>query len=167
MEDIIEYNDLTQMMLYDLTRIELLRKALDTNNKGHGQNSKDHGLPYFWLKRDNVGIMAAFKFKKPCQHYVIVANSHLYWPKSSYTIFLCSSQIKNKTQEAYLSQELSLGFNEFGSGETDEMKFIKALSNCSKLEMLDISGNNLRRLLPEPPEILSWSEIKDSERSLR
>nr|GEZ65058.1 DNAse I-like superfamily protein [Tanacetum cinerariifolium] len=78
MEDRIEYNDLTQMMLYDLARIELIRKALDTDNKGHGQNSKDHGISYFWLKRDNVGIMAAFKFKKPCQHYVIVANSHLY-----------------------------------------------------------------------------------------
>lgn len=53
--------------------------------------------------------------------------------------------------------ELSLGFNEFGSGESDEMQFIKALSNCSKLEMLDISGNNLRGLLPEPLEILSTS----------
>nr|GEY10305.1 hypothetical protein [Tanacetum cinerariifolium] len=69
MEDRIEYNDLTQMMLYDLARIELIRKALDTDNKGHGQNSNDHGLLYFSLKRDNVGIMAAFKFKKPCQHY--------------------------------------------------------------------------------------------------
>nr|GFA19152.1 zinc finger, CCHC-type [Tanacetum cinerariifolium] len=34
MEDRIEYNDLTQMMLYDLTRIKLIRKAFDTDNKG-------------------------------------------------------------------------------------------------------------------------------------
>ncbi|GKA11975.1 hypothetical protein Tco_0691521, partial [Tanacetum coccineum] len=79
MEDIIEHNDLTEMMLYDLAHIELIRKALDTDNKGQGQNSKDRGLPYFWLKRDNVGIMAAFKFKEPCERYVIVANSHLHW----------------------------------------------------------------------------------------
>ena len=34
MEDRIDYNDLTEMMLYDSARIELIRKALDTDNKG-------------------------------------------------------------------------------------------------------------------------------------
>lgn len=34
MEDKIEYNNLTEMMLYDSARIELIRKALDTDNKG-------------------------------------------------------------------------------------------------------------------------------------
>ena len=34
MEDRIDYNDLTEMMLYDSTHIELIRKALDTDNKG-------------------------------------------------------------------------------------------------------------------------------------
>ncbi|GKB37960.1 hypothetical protein Tco_0882902, partial [Tanacetum coccineum] len=77
-EDRIEYNDLTEMILYDLARIELIRKALDTDNKGQGQNSKDRGLLYFWLKRDNVGIMVVFKFKEPCEHYIFVSNSHLH-----------------------------------------------------------------------------------------
>ena len=34
MEDRIDYNDLTEMMLYDSAHIELIRKALDTDNKG-------------------------------------------------------------------------------------------------------------------------------------
>lgn len=36
MEDRIEYNDLTEMRLYDSARIELIRKALGTDNKGNG-----------------------------------------------------------------------------------------------------------------------------------
>nr|XP_043618791.1 receptor kinase-like protein Xa21 [Erigeron canadensis] len=44
---------------------------------------------------------------------------------------------------------MSLGFNNFGSGESDEMDFINTLSNCSKLEILDVGGNNLRGILPE------------------
>ncbi|KAJ0678200.1 putative poly(A)-specific ribonuclease [Helianthus annuus] len=43
---------------------------------------RDHGDPndpYVRLKRDCVGIMAAFKFKYPYQHYVIVTNTHIYW----------------------------------------------------------------------------------------
>ena len=34
MEDRIDYNDLTEMMLYDSAHIELIRKALDTDSKG-------------------------------------------------------------------------------------------------------------------------------------
>nr|GEU59586.1 reverse transcriptase domain-containing protein [Tanacetum cinerariifolium] len=57
-EDKIEYSDLTKMTIYDVARIELIRKALDTDNKGQGQSSKDRGLLYFLLKRDNIGIKA-------------------------------------------------------------------------------------------------------------
>ncbi|GJY50600.1 DNAse I-like superfamily protein [Tanacetum coccineum] len=49
---------------------------------GQGKNSQDHGDPddpYVRLKHDCVAIMAAFKFKEPYEHYVIVANSHIYW----------------------------------------------------------------------------------------
>ena len=31
------------------------------------------------LKRDCVGILAAFKLKTHFQHLVIVANTHIYW----------------------------------------------------------------------------------------
>ncbi|PWA35589.1 Concanavalin A-like lectin/glucanase, subgroup [Artemisia annua] len=64
--------------------------------------------------------------------------------------------------------ELSLGFNEFGSGETDEMKFIKAflyflrlssnsisgylpssIGNLSGLTTLDVSNNQFTGTIPE------------------
>ncbi|XP_022881481.1 carbon catabolite repressor protein 4 homolog 4-like isoform X1 [Olea europaea var. sylvestris] len=46
----------------------------DTQND-HG----DHNDPRVRLKRDCVGIMAAFRFKNPSSHHVIIANTHFYW----------------------------------------------------------------------------------------
>ncbi|KAK9232710.1 hypothetical protein WN943_022958 [Citrus x changshan-huyou] len=46
------------------------------------KDSRDHGDlndPYVRLKRDRVGIMAAFRLKGPFDHVVIVATTHLYW----------------------------------------------------------------------------------------
>ena len=39
----------------------------------------DPNDPHVRLKRDCVGIMAAFKLKDSYNHVVIVANTHLYW----------------------------------------------------------------------------------------
>lgn len=81
-EEKIDYNDLAELILDESARAELKQKALDTNNKGQGNNAKDRGDPndpYVRLKRDCVGIMAAFKFKEPYEHYVIMANTHIYW----------------------------------------------------------------------------------------
>ncbi|KAM2020303.1 hypothetical protein EV2_023790 [Malus domestica] len=46
------------------------------------QDRGDPNDPRVRLKRDCVGIMAAFKLKHPCNHFVIVANTHLYWDPS-------------------------------------------------------------------------------------
>ncbi|XP_076888337.1 carbon catabolite repressor protein 4 homolog 4-like [Bidens hawaiensis] len=72
-EETIDYNDLAESILDDASREEPKEKASDTNNRG------DPNDPYVRLKRDCVGIMAAFKFKYPYQHYVIVTNTHIYW----------------------------------------------------------------------------------------
>lgn len=44
------------------------------NNK-HG----DPNDPRFRLKRDCVGLLAAFKLNDPCDHILIMANTHIYW----------------------------------------------------------------------------------------
>ena len=52
------------------------------SDPGSKSNSKDRGDPNdpcVRLKRDCVGIMAAFKLKDRSHHIVIVANTHLYW----------------------------------------------------------------------------------------
>ncbi|XP_076909173.1 carbon catabolite repressor protein 4 homolog 4-like [Bidens hawaiensis] len=72
-EEKIDYNDLAESILDDSSRAEQKEKASDTNNRGDPNDS------YVRLKRDCVGIMAAFKFKYPYQHYVIVTNTHIYW----------------------------------------------------------------------------------------
>ncbi|PWA26319.1 DNAse I-like superfamily protein [Artemisia annua] len=81
-EEKIDYNDLAELTLDESTRAKPKEKALDSDMNGQGTSSKDYGDPndpYVRLKRDCVGIMAAFKFKEPYEHYVIVANSHIYW----------------------------------------------------------------------------------------
>ncbi|CAA2982378.1 Hypothetical predicted protein [Olea europaea subsp. europaea] len=39
----------------------------------------DPNDPRVRLKRDCVGIMAAFRLKNPSSHHVIIANTHIYW----------------------------------------------------------------------------------------
>ncbi|GKD44627.1 DNAse I-like superfamily protein [Tanacetum coccineum] len=80
-EEKIDYNDLAKLILDESTRAKPKEKALNDMN-GQGTSSKDHGDPndpYVRLKRDCVGIIGAFKFREPYEHYVIVANSHIYW----------------------------------------------------------------------------------------
>ncbi|KAK3185154.1 hypothetical protein Dsin_032440 [Dipteronia sinensis] len=47
-----------------------------------------------------------------------------------------------------LLRYLSLGGNNLGSGEVDEMKFINSLVNCSNLLVLSIGGNQFRGAIP-------------------
>lgn len=35
--------------------------------------------PCVRLKRDCVGLLAAFKLKDPSKHVLVVANTHIYW----------------------------------------------------------------------------------------
>ncbi|XP_058190130.1 carbon catabolite repressor protein 4 homolog 4 isoform X3 [Rhododendron vialii] len=91
LEEKIEYNDLVISVQDETTA------PLDTDNDalavGNEDTEQQDGLtqkdndghcgdpndPRVRLKRDCVGIMAAFKLKDPSQHVVIVANTHLYW----------------------------------------------------------------------------------------
>lgn len=53
-----------------------------SGSSSKNNTSEDHGDlndPYVRLKRDCVGIMAAFRLKGPFDHVVILANTHLYW----------------------------------------------------------------------------------------
>ncbi|KAG5524611.1 hypothetical protein RHGRI_031324 [Rhododendron griersonianum] len=91
LEEKIEYNDLVISVQDETTApLDTDNDALavgneDTeqrdgltqkDNDGHRGDPND---PRVRLKRDCVGIMAAFKLKDPSQHVVIVANTHLYW----------------------------------------------------------------------------------------
>ena len=51
----------------------------DSSVKSSPEHHGDPNDPRVRLKRDCVGIMAAFKLKDPFHHVVILANTHLYW----------------------------------------------------------------------------------------
>ncbi|XP_077234794.1 DNAse I-like superfamily protein [Tasmannia lanceolata] len=91
LKDEIDYNDLVQTVEAGTTlRENETNDALDMKNgvstpiEGLRQKNSpdDRGNPndpLVRLKRDCVGIMAAFKLKDPSDHLVIMVNTHIYW----------------------------------------------------------------------------------------
>ncbi|GAB4857953.1 Carbon catabolite repressor protein 4 4 [Ancistrocladus abbreviatus] len=91
LQENIEYNDLvnsinSQSVLSDDENDASLAKegtnAEKSNGSSPGSAKEDRGDPNdprVRLKRDCVGIIAAFRLKDPSHHIVIVANTHLYW----------------------------------------------------------------------------------------
>ncbi|KAJ8774152.1 hypothetical protein K2173_009583 [Erythroxylum novogranatense] len=85
-EERIEYNDLVNTIQDDpVSCVEKDNYTLDKEYKkdsvvkGTSEDRGDPDDPHVRLKRDCVGIMAAFKLNDPFCHVVIVANTHLYW----------------------------------------------------------------------------------------
>lgn len=87
----IEYNDLVDL-LHGETSIssDKQNETLENINDGAApendspvksglEHRGDPNDPRVRLKRDCVGIMAAFKLKDPFHHVVILANTHIYW----------------------------------------------------------------------------------------
>ncbi|CAA2959161.1 Hypothetical predicted protein [Olea europaea subsp. europaea] len=89
-EEKIDYNDLVNSVqdgrtafmdkdcdsLIHETESEL-KDGLDLQDTRNDRG--DPNDPRVRLKRDCVGIMAAFRFKNPSSHHVIIANTHIYW----------------------------------------------------------------------------------------
>ncbi|KAH7834383.1 hypothetical protein Vadar_015458 [Vaccinium darrowii] len=91
LEEKIEYNDLVACV-QDETPVpvdndnDALAVGNEVTEQSDGLTQKDNdgqrgdpNDPRVRLKRDCVGIMAAFKLRDPSRHVVIVANTHLYW----------------------------------------------------------------------------------------
>ncbi|GAV82740.1 Exo_endo_phos domain-containing protein [Cephalotus follicularis] len=90
-EEAVEYNDLVnsipdESILYSDKQSDTLLSGTKVADVKKGSSLKntpadrgDPNDPRVRLKRDCVGIMAAFIFKDPFHHVVIVANTHLYW----------------------------------------------------------------------------------------
>ncbi|KAG6687568.1 hypothetical protein I3842_11G078400 [Carya illinoinensis] len=84
LEENIEYNDLVNSVQYghDDVLTKGNRGAEPKNGSALKKAADERGDPNdpsVRLKRDCVGIMAAFKLKDPPHHVVVVANTHLYW----------------------------------------------------------------------------------------
>ncbi|KAI4327922.1 hypothetical protein L6164_020331 [Bauhinia variegata] len=85
LEEKIEYNDLVNSIQDQNSSNNNDQSEIQKDvepKSGPKQNSEDRGDPNdprVRLKRDCVGILAAFKLKDPSQPVVIVANTHIYW----------------------------------------------------------------------------------------
>ncbi|MED6207198.1 hypothetical protein PIB30_033591 [Stylosanthes scabra] len=92
LEEKIEYNDLVKSIKDGNSPNDDKESKVQTrqpnkqedaaSNDGPKSNKEDRGDPNdprVRLKRDCVGILAAFRVKDPSRHVVIVANTHLYW----------------------------------------------------------------------------------------
>uniref|UniRef100_A0A7N0VBX1 Endonuclease/exonuclease/phosphatase domain-containing protein n=2 Tax=Kalanchoe fedtschenkoi TaxID=63787 RepID=A0A7N0VBX1_KALFE len=80
-EERIEYNDLVDSVNEETITLDV---EPSTNTKAPAQKDVhpdrgDPDDPRVRLKRDCVGIMAAFRLKDPTHHLVVVANTHIYW----------------------------------------------------------------------------------------
>lgn len=84
----IHYNDILD--LFDGSTDIEIKKTLDEMEKegtkiedlSHKNGQSDCGNqddPCVRLKRDCVGLLAAFKLKDPSNHVIVVANTHIYW----------------------------------------------------------------------------------------
>ncbi|XP_062231276.1 carbon catabolite repressor protein 4 homolog 4-like [Phragmites australis] len=51
----------------------------EMNPKSDNNKRGDPNDPRVRMKRDCVGLLAAFKLSDPCDHILIVANTHIYW----------------------------------------------------------------------------------------
>lgn len=91
LQEHIEYNDIVKSiegeMNSSLKDDEISSATGNANSKqNHGSDQEDSkddrgdpNDPCVRMKRDCVGIMAAFRLKDPSDHILIVANTHLYW----------------------------------------------------------------------------------------
>ncbi|KAE8813284.1 carbon catabolite repressor protein 44-like [Hordeum vulgare] len=82
-KEVIHYNDLVETCRLDDTVISAPSNNSSPSEESSGKedNKKrgDPDDPRVRLKRDCVGLLAAFKLSDPCEHILIVANTHIYW----------------------------------------------------------------------------------------
>ncbi|XP_027360452.1 carbon catabolite repressor protein 4 homolog 4 isoform X2 [Abrus precatorius] len=85
LEEKIEYNDLVKLVQNgnsskddEHSNVQTVQPDEQTDVAPKNEDRGDPNDPSVRLKRNCVGIMAAFKLKDPSCH-VIVANTHLYW----------------------------------------------------------------------------------------
>ncbi|XP_050375620.1 carbon catabolite repressor protein 4 homolog 6 isoform X2 [Argentina anserina] len=149
MEDFIDYNDLVDSIQgRKVLGVDIKYDEEASANK-NGSNKNDRGDPNdpcIRLKRDCVGLIAAFKFKGPSQNVVILANTHIYWDpdwedvKLAQAKYLISrlSQFKKLISDKFGCTPLLLIAGDFNSTPGDKVYQYLISGNCSSSPTLDV-----------------------------
>ncbi|XP_016201280.1 carbon catabolite repressor protein 4 homolog 4 isoform X2 [Arachis ipaensis] len=155
LEEKIEYNDLVKSIKDgnspkddEESKGQPNKQEDAASNDGPKSNKEDRGDPNdprVRLKRDCVGILAAFRVKDPSRHVVIVANTHLYWDpewadvKLAQAKYLLSrlSQFKTLVSDQYECTPEVIVAGDFNSTPGD------------MVYQYLISGNSSSQIMPE------------------
>lgn len=153
LEDIIDYNDLVNS-IQDLgdnrqnDKEAIANKDPEPKNGSKSKNTQDLGDPNdprVRLKRDCVGLMAAFKLKDTSQNVVIVANTHIYWDpdwadvKLAQAKYLLSrlAQFKTLVSDRFECTPSLIVAGDFNSTPGDKVYQYLISGNASSAPMLD------------------------------
>ncbi|XP_010540704.1 PREDICTED: carbon catabolite repressor protein 4 homolog 4 isoform X1 [Tarenaya hassleriana] len=149
-EERIEYNDLVDSIKEESIptswqkKNETAGETIDTEKEKNGklQDRGDPNDPRVRLKRDCVGLMAAFRIKEPFHHIVIVANTHLYWDpewadvKLAQASYLLSrlARFKEMVSDKYECTPSLLLAGDFNSTPGDKVYQYLVSGNVSAME---------------------------------
>ncbi|KAJ6695706.1 CARBON CATABOLITE REPRESSOR PROTEIN 4 [Salix koriyanagi] len=156
LEERIEYNDLVDAIqddsiLHDDKHGDTQANGDENSEAKNGSSSKstlkdsgDPNDPRVRLKRDCVGIMAAFRLKDTF-HHVIVANTHIYWDpewadvKLAQAKYLLSrlAQFKELVSEKYECMPSVILAGDFNSTPGDKVYEYLVSGNSSSASLVD------------------------------
>ncbi|KAG5249140.1 carbon catabolite repressor protein [Salix suchowensis] len=156
LEERIEYNDLVDAIqddsiLHDDKHGDTQANGDENSEVKNGSSSKstlkdsgDPNDPRVRLKRDCVGIMAAFRLKDTF-HHVIVANTHIYWDpewadvKLAQAKYLLSrlAQFKELVSEKYECMPSVILAGDFNSTPGDKVYEYLVSGNSSSASLVD------------------------------
>ncbi|XP_062077069.1 carbon catabolite repressor protein 4 homolog 4-like isoform X2 [Humulus lupulus] len=110
----------------------------DSTLKGTSQDRGDPNDPRVRLKRDCVGIMAAFRLKHSHNPIVIVANTHIYWDPAWADVKLAQAKylVSRLAQfKALVSKKFNCASSLFLAGDFNSIpgdKVYQYLSSCNE-----------------------------------
>ncbi|XP_042405865.1 carbon catabolite repressor protein 4 homolog 4-like isoform X1 [Zingiber officinale] len=148
----IDYNDLANCV----NTVSAIRnnKVLDLEEKdaqiqdSEKQQSND---PLVRLKRDCVGLLAAFKLNDPSGHIIVVADTHIYWDpnwidvKLAQAKYLLSrlSQFKELVSTKFTCTPSVLVAGDFNSTPGDEVyQYIVSTSEAAPIKLSSLYATN-------------------------
>ncbi|AQK85594.1 Carbon catabolite repressor protein 4 homolog 4 [Zea mays] len=147
-KEVILYNDLVEKYVPS----DNVNSALENNSSAEEDknakpdNSKrgDPNDPRVRLKRDCVGLLAAFKLSDPCDQILIVANTHIYWDpqwidvKLAQAKYLLSrvSQFEQLISNKYNCKPSVIIAGDFNStpGDKEDVPFVERGGGCLELD---------------------------------
>ncbi|XP_039121336.1 carbon catabolite repressor protein 4 homolog 4-like isoform X2 [Dioscorea cayenensis subsp. rotundata] len=140
----IYYNDLANSLNLESTDTSEREFSDKDNHSDHG----DLNDPRIRLKRDCVGLLAAFKLNDPSHHLVIMANTHIYWDPELIDVKLAQvkylllrvAQFKEAVSDKYGCSPSVIIAGDFNSTPGD--KVYEYMISASTIQLHSLYGCN-------------------------